>query len=101
MINEALRMIRVTEGYNQTEAAQLLGISNSYLSELEAGKKSPTIELLNKYAAAFNLPASRILFFSENMGLSTSHQDLNSFFGGKIIQLFKYAEKLNETKQNK
>jgi transcriptional regulator with XRE-family HTH domain len=50
---------------NQSEAAEKLEISNSFLCEIESGKKSPTLELLDRYAKAFDIPASTFLLFSE------------------------------------
>ena len=67
MLCEALRLIRVFHDQSQTELACQLGISKSYLSEIESGKKQPKIQLVEKYASEFELPVSSILFFSENL----------------------------------
>ena len=67
MLCEALRLIRVFHDLNQTQLAVQLGISKSYLSEIESGKKQPKIELVERYASEFSLPVSSILFFSENL----------------------------------
>ena len=67
MLSEALRLIRVFHDMKQNELADRLGISKSHLSEIEAGKKQPTIELINRYSSLFNIPSSSILFFAENL----------------------------------
>ncbi len=67
MQHEALRLVRVFHDLNQTELAERLSISKSYLSELESGKKSPTLELLQKYADSFSMPLSSLMFFAENV----------------------------------
>lgn len=67
MLFEALRLIRVFHDQSQTELAARLGISKSYLSEIESGKKQPKIELVERYSSEFGLPVSSILFFSENL----------------------------------
>ncbi len=67
MINDALRMIRVFHDVSQKELAARLQIAPSYLSEIEAGKKQPTYQLLEHYATEFKIPLSSILFFSEQM----------------------------------
>jgi len=67
MLSEALRLIRVFHDLKQADLASRLGISNSYLSEIERGKKEASIELVEKYAAEFKMPVSSIIFFSENM----------------------------------
>ena len=65
MTNEVLRLLRVFSNYKSSELAKELGISKSYLSEIEHGKKKPTIELLEKYAETFNIKVSTIFLFSE------------------------------------
>jgi len=49
-MGEALRLLRIFNGYKSAELAKKLELSQSYVSELENGKKQPTIEVLDKYA---------------------------------------------------
>lgn len=65
MINEAIRLIRVFHDMSSTKLAEQLGISQSYLSEIEAGKKEVSLDLIRKYAQVFGISQSSILFFSE------------------------------------
>lgn len=67
MLPEALRLIRVFHDVKQNELANRLGISKSFLSEIESGKKIASVELIEKYSLEFQIPASSILFFSENL----------------------------------
>lgn len=67
MINEALRLLRVFNDIKAKDMAKLLGISPSYLSEIENGKKEPSLSLIKKYADIFNTTPSSILFFSEKI----------------------------------
>jgi len=67
MLNRALRLLRTYHQLKQIELAQRLGVSNSYLSEIETGSKTPGIDLLEKYAAVFKMPVSSILLFSEKI----------------------------------
>lgn len=67
MIERALKLAREFHRLSQTELANRLGISNSYLSEIESGVKTPTLELLNKYAEQFDIPASTLLALSEQL----------------------------------
>jgi transcriptional regulator with XRE-family HTH domain len=76
----------------QNEAAEKLGISKSYLSEIEKGHKDPTLDLLKRYENTYNIPASSIMFFSENMGKSKAHEQARTFVAAKIISLMKYLE---------
>ena len=67
MIGRALRLIRTFNDITQSKLAAELGISGSFLSELESGKKVPSLDLIYKYAEYFSMPASSILLFSENL----------------------------------
>jgi transcriptional regulator with XRE-family HTH domain len=95
MLNEALRLIRVYHDMKQGELASKLEISRSYMSEIESGAKSPSVELIEKYSALFGIPASSILFFSENINKSQSSGTAyaaRTLVSSKIIKLLKYIE---------
>lgn len=92
MINEALRLIRVYHDLKQTEAAEKLGISKSYISEIEKGHKTPTLDLINKYATTFDLPSSSILFFAESLDDGKTYSQAKTFVATKIISLMKFLE---------
>lgn len=66
MLGEVLRIIRESADLNLTEGADKLGLSKSYVSEIENSKKVPTVETLHRYAEEFDIPVSSIFFFSEN-----------------------------------
>lgn len=72
MINIALKRTRQFHRLKQAELAEKLGISKSFLSEIEGGTKNPTIELLQKYAEVFEIPASSFLLFSESLDSGSS-----------------------------
>lgn len=67
MLNRALKLLRTYHQFKQVDLAKRLGVSNSYLSEIETGVKTPSVDLLEKYAEVFKMPASTILLFSETM----------------------------------
>lgn len=92
MINEALRLIRVYHDMKQTEAAEKLGISKSYISEIEKGTKTPTLDLIMKYAQAFDVPSSSIIFFSESLDNGKTYEQARTFVASKIISLMKFLE---------
>jgi transcriptional regulator with XRE-family HTH domain len=91
MIGEALRLIRVFHNLKQTEVAQKLGISKSYLSEIESGIKEPTLQLIGRYAEVFDIPPSSILFFAENVQ-NGSATKARRIVAGKILSLLRYVE---------
>ena len=70
MIAEALRLLRTYHKTTQSKLAADLGISKSYLSEIESGKKNVTLELLGQYSSHFDVPISALFFFAEEMDRS-------------------------------
>lgn len=96
MLNEALRLIRVFHDIKQTEAAEKLGISKSYLSEIEKGHKEPTLDLLRKYERVFNIPMSSIMFFSENIDKPKAYEQARTFVATKILKLLRFLEEKAE-----
>ncbi len=67
MIHRALKLTREFHRIKQTDLADRLDISKSFLSEIESGKKSPTLELLDRYSQVFEIPVSAFLMFSERI----------------------------------
>jgi transcriptional regulator with XRE-family HTH domain len=70
MIAEALRLLRTYHKTSQSQLATDLGISKSYLSEIESGKKKVTLDLLNQYSSHFHVPLSALFFFAEELDRS-------------------------------
>jgi len=65
-LNKILKHIRIFNHTTQLELAENLGMSRSYISEIESGKKTPSLEVLEKYSVAFKIPLSAIILFAEN-----------------------------------
>ena len=100
MLCEALRLMRVFHDMKQSELATRLGTAQSHLSEIESGKKQPTLQLIERYSSEFDIPVSSILFFSENLGKSTNSPDASEHARGviahKVITYLKLIENLTE-----
>jgi transcriptional regulator with XRE-family HTH domain len=92
MISNALRLIRVFHDMKQIELAKKLGVSKSYLSEIEAGQKAPTLPLIEKYAKLFEIPASAILFFAENLRDPSARSQARRFVAKKVLTLLQFIE---------
>ena len=67
MIGDVLKRMRIIYGYKASEMSSELGISASYLSEIENNKKQPSLELLQKYADIYGIRLSSLILLSENM----------------------------------
>lgn len=103
MIHQALKKIREFHNIKQSELSIQLGISNSYLSEIESGKKSPSLELLDKYSEIFNIPVSSLILFSET--LDDEEAKLSKRFKVKstqlILKILDWSNTIESTKQRK
>lgn len=93
MINEALRLIRIFHNLKQVELAEKLGISKSYISEIEKGNKSPSLDLIDRYARAFNMPVSSIMFFAEELPNAKSGDRIRSRIAEKVIGILRFVER--------
>ncbi len=93
MINEALRLIRVFHDLTQSELAEKLKISKSHISEIEKGVKTPSLNLVERYAREFNLPTSSILFFAEELPRAKTGERVRSKIAGKVIDILHFMER--------
>lgn len=96
MLHEALRLIRSYHDLNQSELSVRLGISNSYLSEIESGKKQPTLDILQRYSDEFDIPLSSLMFFSEGLDKPRPTDNIRAFAAKKAIALLQWVEQKNE-----
>ena len=55
------RSLRLKRNLTQVELGELLGIDRSYLSEIETGKKDPSLTVLKTIADGFHMSLSRFL----------------------------------------
>lgn len=97
MINKALKAIRQFHKIKQSDLADKLFISKSYLSEIESGKKPVSYELLEKYSRIFDVPVSSLVFFSENLEQEGKlAKRLRLAMTGKIIEVMEWMADKNE-----
>lgn len=98
MFGEALRLVRSFHEVNQSDLSKALGISRSYLSEIESGRKVPSLDLLQRYAEYFNIPLSSLVLFSENVGESERDLKVKTMLGQKVIAILQWIEKKSDLK---
>ncbi len=91
MFGHALKLLRRYQGLNQSDLARKLGVSRSYISELESGNRTPSLDLLSRYADIFNIPVSSLVFFAEALqdkeNLSNRLEKAKGVVAKKIIAL--------------
>ncbi len=56
-----IKQQRLENRLKQKELAELVGISNTYLSDIETGRTNPSIETLKKIAQILNIRVSNLL----------------------------------------
>lgn len=96
MLGEALRLIRVFHDLKQNELALKLKISQSHLSDIERGEKTPSQDLVAKYAELFDLPVSSIWFFDEQLARGASRPSIDRARGviaDKILDFLRIVER--------
>ena len=62
-----LEAARVNDGYNQKEAAKMLGISRDSLRYYEQYKKSPKVELAIQMASLYRCTLTDLIFLNPNI----------------------------------
>lgn len=90
MLNDVVRLVRKFHGTSQSELAAKLGISKSFLSEIESGKKKVSLEVLRKYSETYSIPISSFFIFDEHM--SGSHRKIKSKIANKIVNILSWID---------
>lgn len=54
-VAERLKFFRESRNLTKSRLAQLAGVSQSYISDIEAGKKNPTVEVLSRICDALGI----------------------------------------------
>ena len=84
-MNEALRLLRVYHVMKASELARELGISGSYLSEIEKGKRKVSLELLKRYSQVFQTSPSAIMMFTE--AYERNGPKIKRLVGRRVVEL--------------
>lgn len=70
-ISKALKLCRTQKSLTKVQLSKLSGISTSYLTLLEQGKRDPNISTVDTLCCALGMPASIFMF------LAADSNDLN------------------------
>ena len=87
MIGDILKRTRTIYGYKAYELSKLLGISKSYLSEIENNKKKPSLELLEKYSEIYDMKLSSLILLSESYEEASKSNKSDRFIRNLMIKL--------------
>ena len=66
IICEILKLLRIINNYSIKDLSEKTGISVSYITDIEKGKKTkPSIDILDKYSKALGIKKTTIMYFQE------------------------------------
>ena len=91
---KALRYLRlyIDPEITQAHLSSMLGLSKSYVSELEKGKKKCTLEVLERYSNSFDIPVSSIIFLAEHIDRPIPTQPIDLV----VLKILELKETLNQ-----
>ena len=87
MIGETLKRTRNIYGMTASKISAALGISPSYLSEIENGKKQPSLELLEKYSNIYGIRLSSLILLAESIEEAKQKKDGSAFIRQLMVNL--------------
>ncbi|MCI8349253.1 MAG: helix-turn-helix transcriptional regulator [Firmicutes bacterium] len=116
-ISQNLKIIRISHCLNQSQMAELVGVSRSAYISYENGKRTPDAEVLFNIATRFGLNMSvffehdyyRLLNHIENgelyddglVKLIKSYKDLSSFSKGMLIERAECLKEWDKMREDK
>ena len=64
-IGSVLKLLRIANNLSVKELAERMDVSTTYITEVEANNKNPSLNTLTKYSNALGVSRSAILYFDE------------------------------------
>ncbi|MCM1285805.1 MAG: helix-turn-helix domain-containing protein [Acetobacter sp.] len=64
-LGNVLKLLRIAREMTTKELATKMDVSSTYISEVEANNKKPSLDMLSKYSKALDVNKSTILYFDE------------------------------------
>ena len=96
MLNKALRLVRVYHDLSQVDAAERLGLSKSYVSEIEKGDKNVSMATLQKFSDAFDIPMSSLLLFAEKVEGAGKAENVRVFVADKAVKMLDWVSTISD-----
>lgn len=101
MLNNALRLVRVYHDLSQTEVAEKVGLSKSYVSEMESGEKKVSLAVLEKYSATFDIPVSSLMLFAERAEQGGRSDSVRAYVAEKAVKMLEWIAGVSDYKEKK
>lgn len=91
--DRALRICRAAAGLQQTELAQKAGVGASYLSLIEAGKRTPSLETVRGICEALGIPPALFMLLASDVSeLKGRHREDVNALSSALLNLLVSAE---------
>lgn len=78
-IGNVLKLVRTSKGLTQKGMAEILGVSQNYLSLIESNKKMPSVDTMEAFATALDISKDALLFASAGVPEELSSEDMKEF----------------------
>lgn len=78
-LGSKIKVLRITQGLSQAQLADSVGMSQRYLSEIEAGKRNISIYFLKLLTERLSISLSELLAFNETQPREDILKELNLF----------------------
>lgn len=65
MIGNVLKYIRICNDFSTKEVSLMIGISTSYISDVEHNRKNLSLDMINRFSNCYNIETSKILYLDE------------------------------------
>ncbi|GLK83176.1 helix-turn-helix domain-containing protein [Ancylobacter defluvii] len=93
MYHRALKLIRQYHRLSQVDLANGIGLSRSFISEIEKdGGKRPSVDVLERYAAYFSIPLSSLLIFAEQTESNDLGERSRVYAATKVLRMLEWLE---------
>lgn len=92
-MSRILKLARTFNGLTQGDMARELGVAQSYISEVEAGKRPVSLQTIRRYAKVLDVPPSSLLFFMEQFDGEEQYVPAESgFLKDKALDLLAWLQ---------
>jgi transcriptional regulator with XRE-family HTH domain len=78
-IGQILKMIRINKKLSQKDMADLLGISQNYLSQIESNRKEPSQDKLEEFAKSLKISKEALLIATTDVPIELNEKERNEF----------------------
>lgn len=92
-IGKTIKLFRVQKGLTQKELSDLAGITLSYLSLLESGKRSLKLSTLSNICNSLDVPMIILLFAASDMDGEENSTLSNELIAMLAVELTRYLTK--------